>query len=818
MAVSKHTPLSIDKIHAHVDSSELGFEHTDQLEAFNGVLGQDRAVNAIQFGVAMQRTGYNIYVMGEVGTGRSSYVKDYLNSEAKRQTTPYDWAYVNNFDRSREPKAINFEPGQASEFKTDIDKLIDNLLDIFPAAFEHQSYQQRKSHIETEFNRRYDQAIDKVERSALKQQVALFRESGSISFTPMVDGKAMDETQFAQLDDELREVFHDAIVSLENMLNDELIPLPQWKRESTEKLRSLNKETIDTAITPTMDALAKKYCHSSALAHIEDIRKHLHKTVVEELVDERILESREEATKRLILQDTYSPNLLTERDKTSGAPVIYETHPSYANIFGRIEFSSEQGTLVTNYRQICAGALHKANGGYLILDAEKLLNEPNVWEALKRAIKSRTLKMESPYSDMGLLNTTTLSPESIPLDVKIILIGSREIYYWLQDYDEDFQEMMRVLVDFNGQIDRNKESISYFSRLLKSRIDEEGYKPLSATGVARLIEYSSRLAEDQRHLSAQIGTLFELLAEAEFTRNLTHADYIEAEHVQRALDAKDERSNRISRQIQSDMLDGTILIDTQGTATGKINGLTVLSIGDSSFGAPARITATVYPGGKGIVDIEREVTLGQPIHSKGVMILSGYLGQKYAQRFPLEISAHITMEQSYGHIDGDSASLGEVCCLISALTNTPLKQSFAITGSINQYGEVQAIGGANEKIEGFFELCKARGLTGDQGVIIPESNIKHLALRTDVLEAVKAGEFSIYSVAQVDDALEILTGKRAGKLNKQGAFTRHSLNEKIVLRLQEIYELHDEEEPEEGKQESKKEDTTEDKKSDKKET
>lgn len=802
MAGSKHLPLALDKIHAHADPASLGFEHTGQLEAFNGVLGQDRAVNAIQFGVAMQRTGYNIYVMGEMGTGRSSYVRDYLKSEAKRQETPSDWAYVNNFDNQREPRSVEFKAGQASEFKQDINNLIDNLLDIFPAAFEHPSYQQRKSHIETEFNRRYDQAIDKVERAALKKQVALYRESGSISFTPMVEGKAMDETQFAQLEDEPREVFHDAIVELENMLNDELIPLPQWKRESTEKLRALNKETIDQAITPQMDQLESKYSNSSVLAYLEQMRTHLHKTVVEELVDERILESREEATKRLILKDTYSPNLLTERDETSGAPVVYETHPSYSNIFGRIEFTSEQGTLVTNYRQVCPGALHKANGGYLILDAEKLLGEPNVWEALKRAIKSRQLKMESPYSDMGLLNTTTLSPETIPLNVKIILIGSREIYYWLQDYDEDFQEMMRVLVDFNGHIERNSDSINYFARLLKSRTEDEGYKPLSATGVARLVEHSSRLAEDQRHLSARIGSLFELLAEAEFTRSLTQSEFIESEHIQRALDAKEQRSDRISRQIQSDMLDGTILIDTQGDAVGKINGLTVLSIGDSSFGAPARITATVYPGGKGIVDIEREVTLGQPIHSKGVMILSGYLGHKYAQQFPLEISAHIAMEQSYGHIDGDSASLGEVCCLLSALTNTPLKQSYAITGSINQYGEVQAIGGVNEKIEGFFELCKTRGLTGEQGAIIPQSNVKHLALKAEVLEAVEAGEFSIYSVAEVDEALEILSNKKAGKQNKKGNFTRHSLNEKVVLRLKEIYELHDEEEEpeeEEGK-------------------
>ena len=450
------------------------------------------------------------------------------------------------------------------------------------------------------------------------------------------------------------------------------------------------------------------------------------------------------------------------------APVVFETHPTYRNLFGRIEYNAEMGALVTSYRQICSGALHQANGGFLVLEAARLLEEPFVWEALKRALKEKELKIESPASEMGLLNTITLNPEVIPLNVKIILIGSRQIYYLLQELDPDFTRCSVCWSTLMATLSARRRPCTPSPACCTPAPPMRNIPPLTAQAVARMVEQSSRMAEHKRHLSAHIGDLFDLLAEADYIRRESNNRKITHLHINKALEAKAERTNRVSKAILKEMIEGSVLIDTDGEAIGKINGLTVLSIGDTSFGSPARITAAVYPGSQGIVDIEREVQLGQAIHSKGVMILTGYLGSTYAQKFPLAISASLAMEQSYGYIDGDSASMAELCCLISALTNVPIKQSFAITGSMNQHGEVQAIGGVNEKIECFFDLCEARGLTGGQGVIIPAANVRNLMLNEKVLEAVKQGKFAVYAVSHVEEALEILTGLKPGALNSKG--------------------------------------------------
>jgi len=566
--------------------------------------------------------------------------------------------------------------------------------------------------------------------------------------------------------------------------------MPHWSRESNDALRQLNKVTIADSLNPLLTPLEKQYKDfGKVLKFIKALREQLPKIILEDLMDERVLENRDELLKRTLLEEVLMPNIAVCHESDAGVPVVYEPHPSFGNLFGRIEFSNDQGALITNYRKISPGALHKANGGYLIIDAEKLLQEPMVWDALKRAIKSQQLKMESPYSEIGLVSTTTLLPDVIPLDVKLVLIGSRHVYYLLQQYDEDFNELFRAIVDFDSEIPRTSEHIQAFSRLLKSRVDEQSYADISDDGVARLIEHSSRLAEDQTALTAQIGHLFELLAEAEYVRSLDGSELIKADHINRALEAKEERTGRIYDQLHKQMLDETVLIDSSGEAIGKINGLTVMSVGDTSFGSPARITATVAPGSRGIVDIEREANLGQSIHSKGVMILTGYMSHKYGQHFPLAISAHLAMEQSYGYVDGDSASLGELCCLISALIEQPLKQSFAITGSMNQYGEVQAIGGVNEKIEGFFRLCQARGLTGEQGVIIPHANIKNLALKPEVVAAIEQGQFAIYGVKKVEEALYLLTGRTVGQENEEHIYEPGSINHDVVTRLRKIAEM-----------------------------
>jgi predicted ATP-dependent protease len=784
------SPLLADQVSTRIDPKKLGFKSSSELQPFKGVLGQERAENAIRFGVGMNRPGYNIYAMGDNGTGRSSYIREYLKDQAEQQSAPSDWCYVNHFANPREPKVLELPPTQALTFKGILDELINNLLATFPAVFEHPSYQQKKSTIDHSFNRKYDKALELVEKEALKANTAVFRDSSAISFTPMKDGKALDETEFSQLAEPEREAFHKNIALLEQYLNEALSELPQWKRESNNELRALNQTTIDEALTPLLEPIEKGYVDfPTVLDFLATMREHLPKIILAELVDERIMETRDEYAKRNILEEILQPNIAVCHDHKKGVPVIYEPHPSYGNLFGRIEFSSDQGALTTNYQKISPGALHKANGGYLIIDAEKLLEEPMVWDALKRAIKSQQLKMESPYSELGLVSTTTLLPGVIPLNIKLILIGSRNVYYLLQEYDKDFNELFRTLVDFDSEIPRTQEHIHAFSRLLKSRIKEQQYADISAAGIARLIEYSSRLAEDQQYLTARIGDLFELLAEAEFLRTNGPLSLIEKEHIDQALIAKEERTGRIYDRIHQQMLDNVILIETEGEAIGKVNGLTVMTVGDTRFGTPARISATVYPGSRGILDIEREANLGQAIHSKGVMILSGYLGHKYAQYFPLAISANLVMEQSYGYIDGDSASLGELCCLISALIHQPLKQNFAITGSINQYGEVQAIGGINEKIEGFFRLCKARGLNGEHGVIIPFANIRNLALKQEVVAAVEAGNFFIYGINKVDEALLLLMDRAVGEPCDVHYFSKDSINFEVINRLKQIADV-----------------------------
>ena len=795
-SVAAHLRLAPEALTRPFSPEQFNFTNTEDLEPFRGVLGQERAVEALQFGVAMPRPGYNVFVMGEPGTGRFSFVKSYLKAEAKRLETPADRVYVNHFDEPREPRALELPSGTAGEFLADINGLIDNLLATFPAVFEHPSFQQKKNAIDRDFNKRYDQALDVVERLSLEKSVALYRDSSNIAFTPMLDGKALDEAEFAQLPEAERERFHADIATLEERLNEELSSLPQWKRESSNLLRQLNEETITIALQPLLAPLSQKYAENAGVcAYLQAVQVNLLKTVVDQLVEVE----KADAQTRKLLEEQYCPSLVVGHHAQGGAPVVFEPHPTYDNLFGRIEYNTDQGALYTSYRQLRPGALHRANGGFLILEAEKMLGEPFVWDALKRALQSRQLKMESPLGDLGRIATVTLTPQMIPLHLKVVIIGSRQLYYTLQDLDPDFQEMFRVLVDFDEDIPLADDSLEQFAQLMKTRTSEEGMAPLTAAAVARVATYSARLAEHQGRLSARIGDLFQLVSEADFIRSLAGDEVTDAGHIERALKAKATRTGRVSARIIDDMLAGIILIDTAGAAVGKCNGLTVLEVGDSAFGVPARISATVYPGGSGIVDIEREVNLGQPIHSKGVMILTGYLGSRYAQEFPLEISASIALEQSYGYVDGDSASLGEVCTLISALSRTPLKQCFAITGSINQFGEVQAVGGVNEKIEGFFRLCEARGLTGEQGAIIPHSNVTTLMLDERVLQAVRAGQFHIYAVRQVDEALSLLVGADAGSPNEQGQFPAGSVNARVVERLRDIaamgMEEDDKEEP-----------------------
>ena len=590
---------------------QFAFDTTDDLEPFRGVLGQERAVEALQFGVAMPRPGYNVFVMGEPGTGRFSFVKRYLQAEGKRVATPSDWVYLNNFDEPREPRVIELPPGSATEFSADIDRLIDNLMSTFPAVFEHPAYQQKKNAVDRAFNQRYDRALDSVERRALEKDVALYRDSANVAFTPMKDGKALDEAEFAQLPEAERERFHKDIAALEEYLNEELASLPQWKRESSNQLRELNEETITLALQPLAPLVEKYNNNPGVCAYLQAMQLNLLKTVVDQLVDD----SRTDAQRKQGLIEQYAPNQAIVHHATSGAPVVFESHPTYDNLFGRIEYSSDQGRSTPATGSCVRGAA----------PGQRRLPDPgsgkDAWRAVRLG-RAQACPAVAPVEDGVAAGRTRPpgcgfpDPQVIPLQLKVIIIGSRQIYYTLQDLDPDFQEMFRVLVDFDEDIPLGEDSLEQFAQLLKTRTSEEGMAPLSGAAVARLATYSARLAEHQGRLSARIGDLFQLVSEADFIRQLANEEVIQLGHIERALKAKQTRTGRVSARILDDMLAGIILIDTAGAAVGKCNGLTVLEVGDSVFGVPARISATVYPGSSGIVDIEREVNLGQPIHPR----------------------------------------------------------------------------------------------------------------------------------------------------------------------------------------------------------
>ncbi|MBB66665.1 MAG: ATP-dependent protease [Rickettsiales bacterium] len=757
-------------------------------EALNATfIGQERAREALTFGLGINAKGYNLYVMGEPATGRFTLVKDYIERQVAVLPAPDDWCYINNFDEEREPVALRFPPGGGKAFQKDITSLIDDVLDTFPVAFDNPGYQRRRTSISREFDQKYDSAIDAVERFAKANEVAMSEDGGTITFSPIVDGKPISDAEFATASDEKRQFFYNLIDELENRLSESLLSLPSWKRENSERLRELDKQTAEQGIKPLLKVLEHKYASDlGILKYLKQLKTALVNAILLILAEEQKDEKSDDFDKRLFLEEQFLPNVLVANRLDDSAPVIYEPNPTYQNLFGKIEYTNIHGSVYTNYRMIRPGALHRANGGYLLLDVDQLIEQPYVWDTLKLAAKSGSLKMDLPQQDVGMVNAITLNPQPIDLNVKIVLLGSRDLYYTLQDYDDEFDELFRVLVDFDLEIQVTRQALFDFVGKVRKHILALNLTGITANAMCRLVEYSLRMAEHQEKLSAHFAEVIELVNEAHYFCVKSGSETLELDHLRTALSAKKRRTGRVSQTLLNDIKEGHVLIATDGKAIGKVNGLTVLDIGDTAFGTPARITSTVFAGASGVVDIEREVELGQPIHSKGVMLLTGYLGYKYAQHFPLTLSANIALEQSYGHIDGDSASLGELVALISALTEIPCVQTLAITGSINQYGEVQAVGGVNEKIEGFFDLCQHRGLTGTQGVVIPKSNAINLVLDATVIDAVKKGLFHIHTVETVDDALAVLMGQDAGTLSSRGRYPKNTINYHAVNRLYNI--------------------------------
>jgi len=792
--------LAPDALRRACDPSQFTFETTATLAAPGDVLGQARAVEAIRFGIGIARTGYNLFAMGPEGLGRRTTLRAFLEREAPRREIPPDWCYVFNFETPHRPRAILFPPGRAQQFRTDMARFVEDLRTAIPAAFESDQYRNRRQEIESQFGEQQETAIAAVGEHAKAQGIALLRTPAGFGFAPVKGDGVMGPKEFAKLPEDEQQRLEAAIAELQKELERAIHEMPKWRREAQRKLRELNREVTRAAVMSLIEEL------KSAYADLEQVMQYL-AAVQEDVLDhaEAFQQAKDGETPTLFgiplpQADTsesalrrYQVNVLIAHEPAGdggggGAPIVYEDNPTHANLIGRIEHIAQMGTLVTDFTLIKPGALHRANGGYLILDALKVLTQPFAWEALKRALRAREIRTESLGQALSLISTVSLEPEPIPLDVKVVLVGDRSLYYLLHAYDPELGELFKVAVDFEDDVTRSTQTDVHYAQVIAEIARREQLRPLDRGAVARVIERGARLVGDADKLSLRMRELADLLREADYWAGVAGRAVIQINDVQQAIDTGERRTDRIRERLREEVLRGTLLIDSAGTRVGQVNGLAVAELGGFAFGMPRRITARTRFGAGRVIDIERESELGGPIHSKGVLILSGFVAGRFVPNEPLSLAASLVFEQSYGGIEGDSASSAELYALLSALADVPIRQSIAVTGSVNQQGDVQAIGSVNEKIEGFFDLCAARGLNGEQAVLIPASNVQHLMLRTDVVEAVAAGRFHVYPVATIDQGIERLTGVPAGARGPGGAYPPGTINARVERRLAEFAE------------------------------
>jgi lon-related putative ATP-dependent protease len=791
--------LEPSQLYQRTDPEQFTFQTTAELPDLEGPVGQPRAVEAMQFGTDIQRKGFNVFALGPAGVDKQAFVRHFFAREARQDPVPSDWCYVNNFDTPYKPQAIELPAGTGAQFRKDMQQLVEELRTALPAAFEGDEYQNRRQAIAEEFKERQEKAFKELQEKAEEQSLTVLRTPAGLAFAPVREGEVLSREEVEKLTEEQRAKLEQDVEGLQDELQKILRQMPTWQRQMRDKMRELDSEVASFAVGGLINELAEEYGkHAKIGDYLEDVRK----DVVENSSDFLSSEQQEAAANLSAMLAggrppgpgqqgalrRYEVNLIVDHSDSEGAPVVYEDYPAYQNLIGRVEHMAQMGALLTDFNLIKPGALHQANGGYLILDARKLLQQPYAWEGLKRALQAGQIRIESPGQMLSLISTVFLEPEPIPLSVKIGLVGEPLIYYLLWQADPDFAELFKVEADFEDSMDRDNENQELYARLIATIARQEELRPLDRGAVARAIEHSARLVGDREKITTHMRSVADLLAEADFWAGKAQRDVVGVEDVQKAIDARVYRSDRLRERAQEAILRETVLIDTDGAQVGQVNGLSVAQLGDFAFGLPTRISAQVRMGKGEVIDIEREVELGGPIHSKGVLILSGFLGGRYAADQPLSLSASLVFEQSYGGVEGDSASSAELYALLSAVSQVPIKQSFAVTGSVNQHGQVQAIGGVNEKIEGFFDICSARGLTGEQGVLIPASNVKHLMLRDDVVKAVADGQFHIYPVEHIDQGIELLTGVTAGERDEQDRYPDGSINDLVEKRLVQLAE------------------------------
>jgi predicted ATP-dependent protease len=749
-------------------------------------VGQARALEALLFGVRVRRQGYHVFALGPPGLGKHSAVRRILREQASRESAPADWCYVYDFADPRRPTALQMPSGTGAAFARDMARLVDELHASLPAAFQSEDYRTRRKALEEGLKARQEQAFAEVDKEAAAAGVAVIRGAMGVALAPTRGGEVLSPEEFEQLPAAEQERLRGALRALQEKVPAVLAALPRLERQHRDRLRELDREVAASAVAHLVDDLRARYAAQPAvLAYVQAVREDVLENTDEFLATDgdqlpavlRSLARHDHQAHR------YQVNVLVTRSEAHGAPVVEEDLPTHARLLGCAEHRVEMGTLVTDFRLVKAGALHRANGGYLVLDARRVLLQPFAWEGLKQALRSRQLRIESPAQALGLVSTLSIEPEPIPLDVKVVLVGDRFLYYLLAELDPEFQELFKVAADFESAFDRTPESEAAYASFLASRARQEGLLPLQPAALARLIEETARLSSDAARLSADVEAVLDLAREADHVARSAGRAAIETMDLEQSLAAQIRRADRPRERLFDAVRRRTILVDTEGYAAGQVNGLSVVQLGRFTFGYPVRITARARLGGGRVVDVEREAELGGPIHSKGVLILAGFLAGRYLPEQPLSLAASLVFEQSYGTVEGDSASAAELIALLSALAGEPVDQGLAVTGAVNQLGQVQAVGGVNEKIEGFFEVCRTRGLTGAQGVVIPAANAAELMLRREVVEAVRQGRFHVYAIEDVDEGLELLTGAPAGERGAGGRFPDGTVNARVEARL-----------------------------------
>ena len=791
----KTKELTPDKLRKKCDPNQFKFTHTGELNPLGKVVGQERALEAINFGVNIRNNGYNIYVLGPGGAGKTSIVKEAIERRARKMDTPDDWCYVYNFEDPDEPNAISLPAGKGKVLQRKMEKLIRELKSAIPNALNSEDYQKARNQVIQDFQKMQNDALLEQDKKAREKGFTLQKGPMGFLLVPSKEGKAMTPEQYEQLSEEDRQALDEIGLGLREELDKTVREIRQKEQGIKTNIAKLERETVKFAIGHHISDLREEFkdydevlsyfdqAESDLLDNIDDFKSPAGGGGEEaNLIPIKPVDTGDSF-------DRFRVNVIVDNSKVNGAPVLVETNPTYNNLIGRIDKKSRMGALFTDFTMIKAGALHKANGGFIIIEAEHIFRAPFAYEALKRTIKNLSIRITDLSEEYSYVSTKTLEPEPIPLQTKVILIGSSRIYYLLYNMDNEFRELFKVKADFNIEMKRSRKNELQYAHFIKKRCCEEKLLQFDRGAVARIVEYGSELVDDQDKLSTRFADICDLAREANYWANENDNDFVTDADVQKAIDARKYRANRSEEYIQEIINEGTIFIDVKGEKVGQVNGLAVLSLGDYSFGKPSRISVRTFLGKGGVVAIDREVKMSGPIHDKGVLILSGYLNGKFGFNQQVSISATITFEQNYEGIDGDSASSTELYGLLSSLSNIPIKQGYAVTGSVNQWGEVQPIGGVNHKIEGFFDICKKQGLTGEQGVLIPKTNVKNLMLKQEVIDAVAEGVFHIYPISSIEQGIEVLTGVPAGMANAKGEYPKGTIYRAVRDRIREMSEL-----------------------------